>query len=171
VGLCHLVTAAGLRPAATSGRVLLGLGGAGTLAVAACPLPADYGSFAAHGVAAGVAFGALACWPVLSTSGPDRSAGPVTRRPAGRRLPFGLRRPVALAAGGLLLGLLGWFVSQLDGPVLGLSERVAAGAQALWPAVVVLTCLVHRPAAPDDDPATRGDGPSARRLWITPAVE
>ncbi|MFC5946093.1 DUF998 domain-containing protein, partial [Micromonospora harpali] len=44
LGLCHCVTAAGLRPLAVGGRALLALGGVATLAVAAFPLPADGGS-------------------------------------------------------------------------------------------------------------------------------
>ena len=39
-----------------------------------------------------------------------------------------------------LLGLLGWFATELygDGGLIGLSERVLAGSQALWPLAVVL---------------------------------
>ncbi|MCM0678401.1 DUF998 domain-containing protein, partial [Micromonospora phytophila] len=66
LGLCHCVTAAGLRPAATGGRVLLALGGVATLAVAAFPLPAGAGGSTPHGLAAAVAFGALALWPALA---------------------------------------------------------------------------------------------------------
>src|SRR5688500_9010138 len=66
VGLCHLVTAAGLHPASPLGRTVLALGGAATLGVAAFPLPAGGGSSAAHTATAAVAFGALAAWPLLS---------------------------------------------------------------------------------------------------------
>jgi hypothetical protein len=43
-------------------------------------------------------------------------------------------------AAGVLLGLVGWFAVELftDGPHVGLSERVAAGAQAIWPLLAVL---------------------------------
>lgn len=127
VGVCHIATAAGLRPAAGPGRVVLGLGGVGTLAVAALPLPADRGGSVGHGVAAAVAFGGLALWPALSAR--SRSAVAL----------WGLRRSVTIGATGVLVGLLGWFVGQLGGgPWLGLTERVAAGAQAVWPMVVVL---------------------------------
>jgi hypothetical protein len=46
-------------------------------------------------------------------------------------------RPVAVAAGIVLLGLVGWFFVELvaDTNRVGLSERVAAGAQSLWPLV------------------------------------
>jgi hypothetical protein len=48
-----------------------------------------------------------------------------------------LRRPVSVAAGAVLLGLVGWFFVELvaDTDRVGLSERVAAGAQSLWPLV------------------------------------
>jgi hypothetical protein len=39
VGACHLVTAAALRPASLTGRVVLAAGGAATVAVALFPLP------------------------------------------------------------------------------------------------------------------------------------
>jgi hypothetical protein len=47
---------------------------------------------------------------------------------------------VALAAGGALLAGLGWFFAELvhDTGRVGLSERVAAGSQALWPLTAVL---------------------------------
>jgi hypothetical membrane protein len=123
LGLCHLVTAAGLRPARLPGRLLLGAGGLATVLVAVFPLPAEGGS-APHGVAAGSAFLALAAWPALA--GRSRGSGLLTRR-AG-----------VLAAAGLL-GLVGWFGLALGGQRQGLAERAAAGAQALWPLAVVVS--------------------------------
>ena len=72
LGACHLTTALALRAAASPGRVLLAVGGVGTMLV---------------------------------------------------------------AAGVVLLGLVGWFFVELvaDTDRVGLSERVAAGAQSLWP--------------------------------------
>lgn len=125
VGVSHVVTALGLRDAAFPGRVVLGCGGVATVGVAAFPLPESGGSVA-HTVAAGVAFVSLAAWPA------------VAGRP-GTAAPAGLRRPVARTAAAVLLGLLGWFAVELDGPRIGLAERVAAGAQALWPLAVVLS--------------------------------
>ncbi|WP_175440188.1 DUF998 domain-containing protein [Micromonospora nigra] len=126
LGLCHCVTAAGLRPLAPAGRLLLALGGVATVAVAATPLPAGAGSSTAgagsstpHALAAAIAFGALALWPALATRG---------------------ARPRWLALTGVLVLAVGWFVVELTvgGPRVGLSERVAAGAEALCPLVVVL---------------------------------
>ena len=69
-------------------------------------------------MSAGVAFVALAAWPALSGL-PTRLTG--------------------LLATGVLSGLLVWLATQLGGgSVLGLSERMAAGAQALWPLLVVV---------------------------------
>jgi hypothetical membrane protein len=132
VGLCHLTTAAALRAAPRAGRTALGLGGLATLGVAAAPLPADGGS-ALHTVFAATAFVALAVWPALP---PGRDTAPP---PA-----FPLRRLARLAAAAALTALVGWFGVELfaDGARLGLAERVAAGAQAVWPLVTVLGCRV-----------------------------
>jgi hypothetical membrane protein len=127
VGVCHLVTAAALRPAAAPGRVVLGIGGAATVLVAALPQAADGGSATAHAVAAAVAFTSLAAWP----------AAAALRRPA---VPWALRPAVCAAATVLLLSGLGWFFVELaaQGNRIGLAERVAAGSEALWPLAVVV---------------------------------
>ena len=111
LGVCHLVTASGLRGAATAGRILLATGGVATLAVAAFPVPRT-GSSAAHAVAALVAFGALTLWPAH----------------------------VSKTATAVLAILLAWFALELfgDGAHIGLSERVLAGAQALCPLLVLI---------------------------------
>ncbi len=124
LGACHLTTALALRSGATPGRVVLGVGGVATVLVAAFPQPAGGGSSAAHTVAAGVAFVSLGAWPL------------VAGRPGSAAWP--LRPAASVAAGAVLLGLVGWFFTELvadDGRV-GLSERMAAGAQAMWPLLV-----------------------------------
>ena len=129
-GVCHLVTALGLRAAARPGRVLLGLGGAATLLVAAFPLPASDGNSAAHGISAFLAFLMLSVWPLVAWQ-------------RGVAVPWGLRRNVSVSAGAVLVLLLvafGVALGRENG--IGLAERVAAGAQALWPAVVVATVPV-----------------------------
>jgi hypothetical membrane protein len=128
VGLCHLVTAYGLG-AATPGRLVHALGGLATLAVAAFPLPA-VGSSGAHVLAASVAFGSLALWPALGW----RRRSPV----------WGLRPAVAITAAVVLLALVAWFAVTLGGSGgwVGLTERVAAGAQALWPLVVASSSAI-----------------------------
>jgi hypothetical protein len=46
----------------------------------------------------------------------------------------------------VLLCLVGWFGAELthEGPRVGLAERVAAGAQALWPLAVVFVLRRRR---------------------------
>ena len=141
-GLCHMITAAGLKPLPVVGRLLLGLGGVATAAVAL--LPVDQ-SPRAHGVAATVAFVALSTWPVAARS----RRGISVLRP----------RRAVLATGGLL-GLLAWFGLELlkvtpdAGAATGLAERALAGAQSLWPLVVVATALApHAHRSPPAGPA------------------
>ncbi|BBH68537.1 hypothetical protein ACTI_52220 [Actinoplanes sp. OR16] len=126
VGLCHVVTSLGLPAAARPGRLVLALGGVATVLVAAFPLP-PAGPAPAHAASATVAFTALALWPALSW---HRHADvPITLRPA-----------MACAAAAVLLGLVAWFaVSLTTGDHGGLTERLAAAAQACWPLLVALS--------------------------------
>ncbi|MGH3823952.1 MAG: DUF998 domain-containing protein [Pseudonocardiaceae bacterium] len=130
VGVCHTITAAGLAPAAVAGRLLLGTGGAATVVLAVFPLPVT-GESQVHVVAAAVAFTTLSVWPA----------------PAWRRGGKPGRGVSVVAACGLLV-LFGWFGIEYvsEGPRIGLSERVLAGAQALWPLAAVL--LARRKVAP-----------------------
>lgn len=119
LGICHLVTAAGLPEAGRWGRLLLATGGLATIVVAAAPQPA-----AAHSPSAAAGFVALALWPAFS------------------RLP---RRAAGIAATVVLLVLLGWLGMQIrGGDALGLSERILAGAQAFWPLIVVVAVGVQQ---------------------------
>jgi hypothetical membrane protein len=121
-GVAHVVTAAGLRPVPGPARVLHAVGGTAMLVVAL--LPNDVHR-TAHRVAAGIGFGTLAVWPAL----------------AGRRGAAGVLAPaVTVGASVALGGTLGWFVRELqsDSDAVGRSERVLAGAEALWPLVVVV---------------------------------
>ena len=123
LGACHVVTALGLRPARHIGRVLLATGGVATAVVAAAPQP-EHGSSAVHLAAAGVGFVTLSLWPVFASE----DTGPAV-----------LRRRTGVAASVALLALLGWLTVEIgDDDLVGLSERMLAGAQALWPLVVVL---------------------------------
>lgn len=125
LGLCHVVTAAGLRPAAKPGRVVLAVGGLAVLAVAALPLP-PVGTSRGHAVAATIGFVALALWPALAW-----------RR--GPNVPWSLRPAVAVGAASVLLALVVWFgLQDYAGGTVGAAERVAAGAQALWPLAVAV---------------------------------
>ncbi len=124
LGVCHVVTAAALRGASGAGRLVLAAGGVATVLVAAFPLHADGGS-SEHGIVATIAFVALAAWPALAW-----------RR---RARAWALRRGPALTATALLAAGTVWFAVELDGPRVGLAERVAAGTQAVWPLVAVLS--------------------------------
>jgi hypothetical membrane protein len=123
LGACHVVTALGLRPARRTGRWLLAGGGVATAVVAAAPQP-EHGSAPVHLVAAGVGFVTLSLWPVFAS----RATGPAV-----------LRLRTGVAASAVLLTLLGWLAVEIgDDHLVGFSERMLAGAQALWPLVVVL---------------------------------
>lgn len=138
VGLSHIVTARALAPAAMAGRLVLGVGGLMTLGVAAFPLPARGGSSSAHTAAATGAFIALAVWPAFAW---------VRRRRPEQIVAAVLGWRVSAAATSVLLLMLAWFfVELLDGGAkVGLAERVAAGGQALWPLVVVLSLRATQP--------------------------
>lgn len=123
LGVCHVVTASGLTEARIGGRLLLAIGGAATVAVAALPQPA-----AGHVPAATIGFVALALWPLVA---------------------FVPGRASALGATAVLLVLLGWLALELwRGNLLGRSERILAAAEALWPLTVALVLVTpRRPAA------------------------
>lgn len=107
-GACLLVIAAGWIAAGPPARLLIGLGGLGTLAVAVFAQPSSL-----HGPAAGLAFVAMAIWPAFLR---------------------GVPRTLRLAATGVLVALLVWFaVTQRSGTAVGLVERLLAGAEALCP--------------------------------------
>jgi len=119
LGACHLVTAAGLPDAGRVSRALLAVGGAATIGVAALPQPSS-----GHVPAATLGFIALALWPAAS------------------HLPW---RRSARGTAVLLVALLAWLASELQGGnLLGLSERIVAGAQALCPLALALAVLTSQ---------------------------
>jgi hypothetical protein len=126
VGVCHILTAWSLRPAATRGRLVLAGGGVATVLVALLPLPGDGGGLD------------------RARPGRDRvvddARGMAGVREAAGTVPRVLRPAVCIGVTALLLGALGWFFLEVltDGGRLGLSERIAAGMQALWPLAVVV---------------------------------
>ena len=138
-GACYVITALALRPAAAPGRLLLTAGGVATVLVAANPETAGRGGSLPHTLSAAAGFIALAAWPLLSRRrGPSAAA---------------FLRPAACAAAStVLFGLLVWFGVELSagGGLTGLAERMLAGAQALWPLAVILTCYRSRPGHADE---------------------
>ncbi|MDO0917042.1 DUF998 domain-containing protein [Streptomyces sp. DT2A-34] len=136
LGVCHLLTAWGLRPAALPGRVALGAGGVTACVVALLPPPSSGGSLR-HGSVAAVGFTLLAVWPVLAA---DRRGV----------APWGLRPGPSLTATAVMLVSAAWFMIEMhQGGADGVAERLVTALQALWPFVVVASCLRHpRPAGP-----------------------
>jgi hypothetical protein len=170
VGAAHVTTALALRPAAPAARWVIAAGGVATVLVAANPLPSEGASAPRHFLAAGVAFVSLGIWPALSwrrrriaeaceelhdhddegrTAEPceealDREQAALDRKYAA--IPVVFRPEVAIPAAGVLLAGLGWFFAELveHSDRLGLSERVAAGSQAVWPLIAVLAARRHQ---------------------------
>ncbi|MFE6222594.1 DUF998 domain-containing protein [Streptomyces sp. NPDC057854] len=137
LGVCHLVTACGLRAAVRAGRLALAGGGVAAVLVSLVPTPASGGSLR-HGSLAAVGFTLLALWPVLAARR-DRTA------------PWGLRLAPALTATALMGAGALWFLVETtrQGPA-GLAERLVTCVQSGWPLVVVASCLRHPAPATDE---------------------
>jgi hypothetical membrane protein len=129
VGVCYLVTALALRPAGRAGRLILFTGAAAGMLVAANPETAGNAYPVQHILWSSIGLAGLTTWP----------AGAWRRGPA---VPWALRPAVAAAVVAVLLALVAWFGAELVAGVgqTGLAERVAGGAEALWPLAVVVSC-------------------------------
>jgi hypothetical membrane protein len=124
VGICYLVTAAGLPEIPRVARVVLLITSASAIGVAVCPQPA-HGSTPQHMVCTAVGELALAILPaVIGLHRLDH------RLLSARASGF-----VATLFGGLFL----WLVVELqDGAHLGLAERLTSSIQTCWPFVMAL---------------------------------
>ncbi|MFF8018022.1 DUF998 domain-containing protein [Streptomyces sp. NPDC007929] len=132
LGFCHLLTAWGLRPAASPGRLALAAGGVAALVVAVVPAPSSGGSLS-HGSVAAVGFAVLAAWPVLAAR-------------AGTSVPWALRPFPSLGATAVMAVGAVWFLVELHlHGVAGVAERAVTTLQSVWPFVVVLSCLRGSP--------------------------
>jgi hypothetical membrane protein len=131
VGLCYVLVAIGLRPAAGAGRVLLAGGGVATLMIAGFRDP-RLGYSLAHELAVIATVLTCCTWPIF----------------AARRQPPALllTRTASFAAAGVSLGLAAWYALESRGALLGLAERFAAVAPPLWLLAVVVT--TRRSVAP-----------------------
>ena len=146
-GVCEIMTGLALRSAASPGRLILMVGGAAGVLVAASPEPAGGGGSVRHALGAAFSLAALATWPIAA-------------RRRGRSVPWVLRPAVAVGVSMVLLACLLWFGAEVvaDGGQAGLAERVLGGMQALWPLLVALSCCRAQPHA--RAPAARpGAGP------------
>jgi hypothetical membrane protein len=133
VAACYIATAVALRPAALAGRLVLIAAGLAGVLVAASPEAAP-GTFSlAHAFWSALGFAFLGAWPLAA-----RQQGPM--------VPWGLRPAAAVGASAVITVLLAWFVAELvtHGGQIGLAERLLGCAQALWPLLVVLSCLRSR---------------------------
>ncbi|HEY0216685.1 MAG TPA: DUF998 domain-containing protein [Cellulomonas sp.] len=136
-GLSLVLVALGLRAVAPSGRLLLALGGAGT--VGAALVPVDRAE-PVHLAAAGVALVSLVLWPVVGR----RASHGAGTEPGTSAVPAVLRRSTGVLVTLVLLTLGGWLLAEglglaPDAPATtGLAERVLVAAASLWPCVVVV---------------------------------
>ena len=149
VGVCHIVTALGLRAATLVGRLTLACGGLATILVALSPEP-DGGTTVRHLTATGVGFTALTLWPSLAA---ERDA-PVS---------WVLKPRVGYAATVVMTAGAAWFLLELHGRGdVGLAERIVTGTQTVWPLLVVAACLGTRFRATARPPTSDLDLPLRR---------
>lgn len=130
VGVCYVVTALALRPAGTTGRLILIAGAVAGMLVAVNPEhPGDAYPWP-HIISASIALAGVSAWPAWAWR----------RGPA---VPWALRPAVAAAAVAVLLALVAWFAVELvtGAGQAGLAERIAGLAQAVWPLATVLSCF------------------------------
>ena len=146
VGICYIVTALALRPARAAGRLILIAGVLAGMLVAASPERAGDTYPVPHIIAAVAGLAGLVTWP----------AGAWRRGPA---VPWGLRPAVAATAVVVLLVLVAWVGAELILGIgqVGLAERIAGVAQAIWPLAVVLSCRWSAAPAKSAAPALAQD--------------
>lgn len=136
LGLCYFATAIGLRPARARGRVTLACGGVATLLLAVFRLP-QHGYSEAHAVTVVVVCITMCIWPMLA---------------AHRLHPAALLSFVPSVTGStMMMGFVLWFAVASHGGDVGLAERCAAVACALWVPAVAFTAqrAAQRGAAVD----------------------
>jgi hypothetical protein len=151
LGVCYLATAWGLRAAKPAGRVALGAAGIAAMVLAWVPAPLTGGSLS-HGTVVAVGFSLMTLWPILAS---DRSGNG----------PWGLRPVPSLAAAALMVAGSAWFLVEIQvSGAAGVAERVLTCAQALWPVVVVVSCLRHS-AAPVPEAGTPGSTAKGHGTW------
>jgi hypothetical membrane protein len=124
VGICQVLTGAGLSAARLGARTFLIIGGLAGLGVAIFPQP-PHGTATVHLFFATASVILLALWPATIAS----------RQPIHPVL--GVRRCAVVTA--LFVGLLLWLlVAAHGGGALGIAERVDTAIENAWPLVIIL---------------------------------
>lgn len=133
LGGCYVATAFGLRTAAVPGRAALAGGGLAALCLTLVPAP-RHGGDLGHGTVATVGFLLLGLWPTLAVARARPHPAP--------RAPWGLRPRVGIAVSVAMgLGAVWFLIALLTSRAPGVAERALTLTQALWPLLVVLSCL------------------------------
>jgi hypothetical membrane protein len=129
VGACYIVTASALRPARAAGRLVMIVASLAGMLVAVFPEHTGDAYPVPHIIVASLGFAGLAIWPAWGSR----------RGPA---VPWALRPAVAAVAVAVLFALVLWFAAELilGYGQIGLAERLAGAAQALWPLAAVFSC-------------------------------
>jgi hypothetical membrane protein len=128
-GACDIVTGLALRPARTTGRLILMTEGIAGILLTAFPVHTGDGAPGPHILWAAVAVAALAVWPVAASH-------------RGPTVPWALRPGPSSRMTVTLLVLVAWLCLELitSAGQAGLAERVVGEAQAACPFVVVMSC-------------------------------
>jgi hypothetical membrane protein len=152
VGACYILTALALRPAKTTGRLVLIAGAAAGMMVAANPEHAGGFGSVPHFVWASIGFAGLTLWPAAAWQRETSE----TSGTSGTTVPWALRPNAAAAAVAVQFALLAWFGTELilGGHQVGLAERVVGAAQAAWPLTVVVSARAAARTAPAREAGT-----------------
>lgn len=157
IGVCHLITATGLRGVPVGARVALAVAGVAVIGVAFAPNRIGT-AVPAHIFWSITGSVVLTMWPALIT----------IRRPDG---PWLLDRRHTTAVTILFVAVTLWLTTvSLGGDHLGLAERLACGLQTPWPFVTAAALRAHgRPRtlpSGSRSAATRTpDTPGSRWVW------
>jgi hypothetical membrane protein len=137
VGVCQLLTAAGLTGAGVPARILLAVAGLSGIGIAVSPEPV-VGSTPQHLAWTSLGAVAIAVWPAF-----------VARRAPPRPLILGGYGCAVVTA--VFMVLLGWLVIETQGGSdLGLAERLSVSTETCWPFVVAVA--LRQTTRPPTDP-------------------